>query len=222
MRIFDEFDADFLAIQGDGAFGLFWGERRYERALCAGITIKTFSRDMVERLKKRWPDLPETGFKVGVASSRLLAKKIGTPRNPAQQEPVWAGKAVNYAAKAAQGADRHIMVVTGSIWDRVEKNDYLAISCPCGIGPSLGIWEDTEIERLPDGDPETQGRALTAAWCSVHGEEYCASVLEGRRHRGDADNLRKALAASQMRNAIRLKAKNERSALLARRRGLVS
>lgn len=37
VRIFDEFDADFLAIQGDGAFALYWGERRYERALCAGI-----------------------------------------------------------------------------------------------------------------------------------------------------------------------------------------
>jgi hypothetical protein len=86
------------------------------RALCAGITIKTFSRDMVIRLEKKWPDLPETGFKVGVASNRLLAKRIGTPRNPAQQEPVWADKAINYAAKAAQGADRHDLVITGSVW----------------------------------------------------------------------------------------------------------
>ena len=103
VSIFDQFDADFLAIQGDDAFALFWGERRYERALYSAITIKTFSRDMVERLEKKWDDLPETGFKVGIASSRLLAKRIGTPRNPAQQEPVWAGKAVNYATKAAQG-----------------------------------------------------------------------------------------------------------------------
>jgi hypothetical protein len=189
-------------------------------ALCAGITIKTFSRDMVTRLEGRWPDLPETGFKVGVASSRLLVKKIGTPRNPAQQEPVWAGKAVNYAAKAAQGAERHIMVVTGSVWDRIENNDYLAISCPCQNGPSLGIWEDTEIERLPDGDPEAQGRSLSAFWCDVHGEEYCTAILDGRRSRDDVGDLRKALAASQMRDAIRRKARNERAALLARRRGL--
>ncbi len=167
VKIFDEFDADFLAIQRDGAFALFWGERRYERALCAGITIKTFSRNMVERLEKRWQDLPETGFKVGVASSRLLAKRIGTPRNPAQQEPVWAGKAVNYAAKAAQGTDRHIMVVTGSVWDRIEKNDYLAISCPCRTGPSLSIWEDTEIERLPDEDPRPRD-----ARCRPSGATY--------------------------------------------------
>jgi len=222
VKVFDQFDADFLAIQGDGAFALFWGEQRYERALCAGITIKTFSREIVSRLERRWPDLPETGFKVGIASSRLLAKKIGTPRNPAQQEPVWAGKAVNYAAKAAQGADRHQLVVTGSVWDIVEKNDYLAVSCPCGSGPSLGIWIDTEIERLPDDDPEAQGRLLTAYWCEVHGEEYCAAVLAGQRHREDANVLHKALAASQMRTAIRNKARAERTAHLARRRGLAS
>ncbi len=203
VKVFDQFDADFLAIQGDGAFALFWGEQRYERALCAGITIKTFSREIASRLERRWPDLPETGFKVGIASSRLLAKKIGTPRNPAQQEPVWAGKAVNYAAKAAQGADRHQLVVTGSVWDVVEKNDYLAVSCPCASGPSLGIWTDTEIERLPDGDPEAQGRLLTACWCDVHGAAYCAAVLAGQRRREDANVLHKALAASQMRTASR-------------------
>jgi class 3 adenylate cyclase len=222
VKIFDQFDADFLAIQGDGAFALFWGDLRYERALCAGITVKTFSRDMVTQLEKKWPDSPETGLKVGVASSRLLAKRIGTPRNPAQQEPVWAGKAVNYAAKAAQGADRHELIVTGSVWDVVEKNDYLAVSCPCNSGPSLGIWVDTEIERLPDGDPEAQGRLLTACWCKIHGAEYCAAVLAGERRREDANDVRKALLASQMRTAVRSKARAERESHLAHRRGLAS
>jgi class 3 adenylate cyclase len=222
VKIFDRFDADFLAIQGDGAFALFWGERRYERALCAGITVRTFSRDMVQRLEKKWPDLPETGFKVGIASSRLLAKRVGTPRNPAQQEPVWAGKAVNYAAKAAQGADRDELIVTGSVWDVVQGIDYLAVSCPCGTGPSLDIWADTVIERLPDGDVEAQGRVLTACWCDTHGEEYCAAVLEGKRKRDDTKALQISLQASQMRGALRAKAQSERKALNARRRGIAS
>lgn len=222
VSVFDQFDADFIAIQGDGAFALFWGERRYERALCAGITIKTFSRDLVERLEKKWDDLPETGFKVGIARSRLLAKRIGTPRNPAQQEPVWAGKAVNYAAKAAQGANRDELVVTGSVWDVVEKNDYLAVSCPCGNGPSLDIWADTDIDRLPEDDPEAQGRVLTACWCDTHGAEYCAAVLDGKRQRDDAKSLRAAVQASQMRDAIRAKARSERAAQTARRRGVAS
>lgn len=222
VKVFDQFDADFLAIQGDGAFALFWGHLRYERALCAGITIKTFSRDLLAQLETKWPGLPDTGFKVGVASSRLLAKRVGTPRNPAQQEPVWAGKAVNYAAKAAQGADRHELIVTGSVWDVVEKNDYLAVSCPCGAGPSLGIWSDTEIGRLPDGEPEAQGRLLSACWCKTHGEKYCADVLAGKRRREDANDVRKALVASQTRNAIRAKAQTERTNRLARQRGRAS
>lgn len=222
VKVFDRFNADFLAIQGDGAFALFWGERRHERAVCAGITVKTFSGAMVQRLEKKWPDIPETGFKVGIASSRLLAKRVGTPRNPAQQEPVWAGKAVNYAAKAAQGADRDELIVTGSVWDVVQGNDYLAVSCPCGTGPSLDIWADTVIERLPDGDIEAQGRVLTASWCDTHGEDYCAAVLEGKRKRDDTKNLQASLQASQMRGALRAKAQTERMALNARRRGLAS
>jgi class 3 adenylate cyclase len=218
VKVFDDFDADFIAIQGDGAFALFWGNRRYERAICAGITVKTFSRDMVIRLEKRWPDLPETGFKVGIASSRLLVKRIGTPRNLAQQEPVWAGKAVNYAAKAAQGADRHIMVVTARVWERVERNDYLAATCPCGIGPSLNLWTDTVIERLPDGDPEAQGHSLTVSWCKIHGKEYCDAVLDGRQKRDDIGIVQKALDRNRMQTALRNKAQTEQRSAWSRRR----
>ncbi|MFC5667374.1 hypothetical protein ACFP3U_30950 [Kitasatospora misakiensis] len=225
VRIFDEFEANFLAIQGDGAFALFWGDLRYERALAAGITVKTFSVDLVERLEARWPNdpqLPSTGYKVGVASSRLLVKRVGTPRNLNQQEPVWAGKAVNYAAKAAQSVDRHLMAVTGSVWDRVEKNDYLAYTCPCGEGPSDTLWGDHAIDRLPDGDPEAQGRVLSSAWCATHGEEYCAAVLRGDKKRDDVDHLKRAASSAQMRQAIWVKAQQERHALRARRAGLSS
>ncbi len=220
VKIFDQFGADFVAIQGDGAFALFWGDRRYERAMCAGVTIKTFSHAMVERLTGKWSNLPETGLKVGVASSALLAKRVGTPRNPAQQEPVWAGKAVNYAAKAAQGADADQLVVTGSVWDVVEKNDYLAASCPCGNGPSLSIRGDTVIERLPDSDPEAQGRVLNVGWCDTHGPEYCAAVLAGSKRRPEVDHLRTALLQCQMRGAIRSKARVQRDSRVARRNGL--
>ena len=32
-EILSEFDVDFVAVQGDGAFGLFWGEHRKRRAV---------------------------------------------------------------------------------------------------------------------------------------------------------------------------------------------
>jgi class 3 adenylate cyclase len=222
VNIYNQFSADFIQIQGDGAFALFWGEKRYERAMCAGITVQTFSEDLVKQLERKWDDLPETGFKVGVASGRVLTKRIGTPRNPAQQEPVWAGKPVNYAAKAAQSADRNQLIVTGTVWDQIQGNDYLAISCGCGASrtPSLGIWDDVVIERLPESDPERQGRLLHAAWCSTHGAEFCAAVLAGKRKRIDADAARQSLVKLQFGNALRQKAAVERSQSYSRRVGL--
>lgn len=219
VKVMDKFGADFVQIQGDGAFAIFWGEKRYERAACAGIAIKTNSLDLASQIEKKWPQKPETGFKVGIASGRVLVKRVGTPRNPAQQEPVWAGKPVNYATKAAQCAERHQMVVTGSVWDRFSANDYLTFSCDCSE-PKDSIWEDFTIDRLPNTDPEAHGRLLTSAWCDVHGEEYCNAILDGKKKRATVSSLREALPKVQMSNALRMKAQREREQRRARLRGL--
>lgn len=220
VKVLDSFLADFIQIQGDGAFAIFWGEKRYERALCAGITIKTFSEAMVERLEKRWPDIPETGFKIGIASHRVLAKRIGTPRNPAQQEPVWAGKPVNYAAKAAQQADRHKLIVTGSVWDEVAKTDYLTISCPCGDGPSASLWSDVTIEKIPEDDTERDGRILSQTWCAVHGAEYVAAIMAGEKRRTDAEGAKGVLSKQLTENKFRLARTQARIQRAHQRRGL--
>lgn len=199
VDIFDKFDANYLDIQGDAAFGVFWGDRRTERALCAGITIKTFSTAMVERLEKKWPTQPETGFRVGIAASSVLVKRIGVPRNPAKQKPVWAGRAVNYASKAGTAGDRHELVVTGTIWDRIENNDYLTLSCDCGAGPTDSLWQDVTIARLREGDTgEAAGRILRTDWCKIHGEQFCRAVLEGKKTRPTVpQELRASVLASQ-------------------------
>lgn len=219
VRIFDAYEADFVQIQGDGAFGLFWGDSRFERALCAGITVKTMSVDLVEQLANRWPDdevMPATGFKVGVAAHRVLVKRIGIPRNPAKQEPVWAGKAVNYAAKAAQCADRHELIVTGSVWDAIADNDYLTVSCGCGSG-AHPLWDDVTIERLREEEPEREGRVLTSAWCKTHGPEYVNEILAGHTKRANVDEQRAAIARAGRATSLRVVAARKREAARARR-----
>lgn len=224
VSIFNRFGADFIAIQGDGAFALFWGEQRYERALCAGITVKTFSeKNLIPRLEKKWPTHAEehpTGFKVGVASGRVLVKRIGTPRNLSEQEPVWAGTPVNFATKAAQQADRHELIVTGSVWDQIEKNDYLTITCPCNGGPSPSLWSDVTIEKVPASNDERYGRLLSSTWCDIHGDEYVASILDGMKTRADADNARTALFKALFADALRVTSQQKRRDLRTRRLGL--
>lgn len=220
VRTLDQFGADYIQIQGDGAFALYWGGRRYERAMCAGITVKTMSLDFADQIEKKWPDGPKTGFKVGIASGRVLVKRVGTPRNREQQEPVWAGKPVNYATKAAQCADRHELIVAASVWNHIEQNDYLALSCPCGSGPSASIWKHMEIEKLPEDDSERQGRLLLSSWCDIHGEEYCNAILDGRTNRAEDGKLRVDMGHRQWKNALRTKKVSERENTRNRRGGL--
>lgn len=211
VQIFSDFEAGDIDIQGDAAFGVFWGNRRFERAMCAGITIKTFSQKHLEpKLEAKWPDMPKTGFKVGVAASRILVKRVGLPGTDYQEE-VWAGKAVNYAAKAAQLADRRQLWVTDTVWNAIAENDYIVYSCGCNGGPSDILWADAEIDRLPEEDPDRQGRKLLAPWCDDHGPEFCAAILAGETSRPELQEFLRASHIKKLHESVpRLKAKKAR------------
>ncbi|UJH71808.1 hypothetical protein [Ornithinimicrobium sp. INDO-MA30-4] len=222
VKILNRFGADFIDIQGDGGFGLFWGDRAIARALCTGVTIRTFSSTLVDKLETKWGASggPETGFKVGIAMGRVLVKNLGTPRNQAEQEAVWAGRPVNYATKCAQAADRHQIVIAGSVWDRIRSNDYLAYSCGCGDDPpSAGLWADKTIDRLTDD--EQYGRMTEAGWCENCGTEFCEAIMSGSRRRDDIpDDVRIEMSKTQMAEAIAAVAQRQREARVARRAGL--
>ncbi|MEU2492776.1 hypothetical protein [Streptomyces sp. NPDC007883] len=187
--ILDEFGADFIDIQGDAAFGLFVGEYSRNRAICAGITIKTFGEDiLVPALHQKWPnDPPSTGFKVGCAISDLLGKKIGIS-GTTHNAPVWAGRAVNYAAKCSQQAQAHEMIVTKPIADAVRRNEYLWYSCACADSPAE-LWEERLVEKVADTD--SAGLILGSSWCVNCGDAYCERICSGSWKRPDLDDFRK-------------------------------
>lgn len=218
VEIFLKFGAGHIAVQGDCVVGLFWDDMAPERAMCAGITAKTFSElELVPRLEKKWNEdkLPKTGFKIGVAMSDLLVKRVGRARSP-HWALVWPGKALNHATKAAQDADAHELIVTGSVWDAIAANEYLTFSCDCGGTPTDNLWQDHEITRLRDDEPDRTGRMLTASWCSVHGAEFCTAVLAGDTSRSDVTAVQASLKRNWMSST--LARKNEQ--LRADRRNL--
>jgi class 3 adenylate cyclase len=186
VRIFSRFDPEFIDIQGDGLFGLFHGELAFERAFCAAVTLKTFSERSLERMiDEVFSDtFPDTGFKIGMASGTLAVKKVGVRGT---NEPVWAGKPVNWAAKCAQKADRHQLIVTSAVWDKLSKNDYIAYSCGCPDGTPKQLWKEIEVEKL---DKHGLCRLLLSNWCETHGDEFCQAILNGETERDDvADPL---------------------------------
>jgi class 3 adenylate cyclase len=201
VDIMVDFDAGWVPIQGDCVMGVFWGERAMERAFCAAVTVKTFSeKTLVPRLEKKWPEAPATGFKVGMATSQVLVKRIGRP-NSNYQALVWPGKALNYAVKAAQSGDVGEMIVTGSVWDSIEGNDYIEFTCEC-TDPSRGLWGDRLIDKLDHDDVEATGRCLTSTWCDMCGEDFCAAILDGKTQRESCDAFRSLVRSIRFEEAL--------------------
>jgi class 3 adenylate cyclase len=221
VAIYNKFKADFIAIQGDGAFALFWGSDRFERAVSCGITVKTFSeRQLVPRLETKWEELKTnhpTGFKVGISSGRVLVKRVGTPRNFSEQEPIWAGVPVNFASKAAQQSDRHELIITASVWKAIRANDYLTLSCPCNGGPAPSLWSPVEVRKIPESNSERQGQLLSNRWCQVHGDSYVKAILRGETTRRDATKVRKEVDEAEKASQVKARAEHERADLRARR-----
>ena len=127
---------------------------------------------------------------------------------------MWAGHAVNYAAKAAQQTEPDKILVTGSVWDAISTNDFLAFSCGCSGGrpdagdPSL-LWTEHTLDKIPDG--ERHGQALKSEWCAIHGEEFCNQVLAGQTSRDDV-----GVAARSQRNLLASGTLEKRDASKAR------
>lgn len=125
---------------------------------------------------------PTTGFKVGIAASRLLGKRVGVRGT---NEPVWAGRAVNYAAKLAQEVDRHEILATKPVFDHFQNNDYVMLSCGCvngtmGNAPS-SLWTRSRSMKLPDS--ESAVYSLRSPWCDTHGDEFCDAICSGQQER---------------------------------------
>jgi hypothetical protein len=167
----------------------------------------------VERTQRRTCLRAESEFLCPSRSRSPRAAK-GEQVEPKTQEEVWAGKAVNYAAKAAQCADRKEMWVTGSVWDRLEGNDYITYSCSCGTGPSPSIWEDVDIDRLPEG--EEYGRKLKSTWCVKHGDEFCNAILDGKTKRPDVEAARWMYRKQQTESVVAGKRRKQRELRVAR------
>ena len=183
VQAFSAFVPDFIDIQGDGVFGIFAGARRYERAMCAAITLRTFSEHvLVPQLHGRLPQKPpQTGIKIGVAAGHVLVKKIGVR---GANEPVWAGRPVNFAAKCAQAAEEHEVIITGKVYEKIKSNEYLSWTCGCPTGASYSkIWHAKTVSTLP-ADTGTAYRMNARGWCDEHGAEFCTAILDGDTSRG--------------------------------------
>lgn len=194
VRVVNQFEPDFVDIQGDGIFAIFHGERAHERAIAAAFTLKSFSANGLSPLLKEYlgeqaPVIGESGLKIGVAGGTLLAKRVGVRGE--HNEVVWAGRPVNFATKCAAAGDRHDIIATKSVFDAVKHSDYIVFSCGCVLGQDASaprpLWAEHEVEALGESHSTAYIYPGPSAWCVRHGNDFCAAILAGNTDRNDID-----------------------------------
>lgn len=186
-KVLQQFTPDFVDIQGDGLFAVFAGDNHHERAICAAISLNTFGTKLAVQLREQLgedvPEMKESGLRIGADRGVLLVKKIGV--RGTHNEPVWAGKPVNYATKCAQAAAPGQVVVTGRFFQDLRQNEFVRYSCGCSGGEAghaiAPLWRKTTLESIGRG--EENARELGSCWCANCGADFCRAILRGEKER---------------------------------------
>ena len=178
VRLFDEFDAPYIDIKGDGAFALF-DKGQHHRALAAAVTFKTFAREVFVPTIKEKTDLV-VGSHLGIDQKPVLVRRIGFRRAAGRtdrQNEVWADKPVNMAAKLSSMSNDNELLVSDRFYKRLKKQQ-ATHSCGCGSkdGEKVPLWTKVDVSS-DDRFDFPAGYRLSLNWCGTHGREYCEALL---------------------------------------------
>ncbi|MBP7795162.1 MAG: hypothetical protein KA059_00075 [Elusimicrobiales bacterium] len=174
---FDNFEAEYMDIKGDGAFAIFTGETAPILGLCAAVTFKTICSKVLSN--------KISGFSIkthiGIDHKSILLKRIGLRGN--KQNEVWAGKPVNMAAKLSSLSDPDTILTSDrvfSVFDSPKYQKYAVMSCGCtneGPGhPPTNLWEEKDVSNFSYFD-FPKAYCLKSNWCDVHGDEFCSKLI---------------------------------------------
>jgi class 3 adenylate cyclase len=181
IRIYNEFDATYIDVRGDGVFALFDGDRVHT-ALAATVTFKDFvTREFTPRIQKL------TGLNIGghfgIDRKSVLVRRLGLKivgGNNHRQNEVWAGKPINMAAKLASRSSNGKLWVSKRFHDGLWGENAL-LTCGCdGHGtPSekTPLWREESVEGDDRFDFDV-AYILTSNWCAHHGKAVCRSILK--------------------------------------------
>lgn len=177
VRTFNNFDAEYVDIKGDGAFALFMGPSAPIFGLCAAVTFKTICNKI---LSDKIPGFPIKSH-IGIDHKSVLVKRIGLRGD--RQNEVWAGKPVNMAAKLASLAAPDTVLVSErvfSLLDAEKYRDCAVMSCGCSGTTSepkpVKLWEEMDLSGYSYFD-FPKAYTLKSYWCDTHGDDFCKKLI---------------------------------------------
>lgn len=150
--------------------------------MCAAISLNTFGVKLGQMLRDEFgehvPEMKHSGLKIGADTGLLLVKKIGVRGD--HNEPVWAGKPVNYASKCASEVEAGRVLVTSAFFKPFLDNQYVRYSCGYTSGEQghevSPLWIKKTLDVL-GSDPEV--REVRSAWCANCGTDFAKAILRG-------------------------------------------
>lgn len=192
--VFDELDAKYIDIQGDGLFGLFSGNGSAFNAVASAITIRTIvETDIADRLKGKRDTEWTLTVGVGMDRGTLLVRRLGI--RGVKQNEVWVGKPVSMSSKLSSLAGNNELAVSPRVFREFNnasklRRRVLLWSCGCdngtegeGLdaeeGKTAYLWSKGVVpEEL--GLDFQEANLLESKWCSIHGSKFCEVLLTGR------------------------------------------
>ena len=193
--VLEGFEAKYVDIQGDGIFGLFSGKHSTFLAAACAITMRTqVESEVAVRFRQNISTDWNLTTGVGVDNGTLLVRRLGLKGT--KQNEVWAGTAVNMAAKLSSLAEPNQVAVSDRVfcqYKRASKLRQRALfqSCGCdghtrgrGLDVAMGDaacrWDKKAAPKRLGLDFRCYYR-LRSAWCARHGSEYCETMVTNTR-----------------------------------------
>ncbi|ELA8177648.1 hypothetical protein RGL50_005221 [Vibrio alginolyticus] len=175
VRIFKELGASYVDIKGDGVFALFDFDKVHH-AFSAAVTFKTFVKDVFAPKVANKTSV-DTGVHIGIDQATLLVSKIGLRRSASRGDlhnEVWAGKAVNMAAKLSSLSKDDEIHVSPAYFKSLKARE-AKYSCSCNT--QVLLWEEINLSH-DDRFSFDKAHVLKSFWCKNHGAEYLEKILE--------------------------------------------
>lgn len=181
VRIFDEIEAPYIDIKGDGVFALFDKDQVYRSFVAAVIAKTVVHEKVVPRIKELTTHV--TGAHIGIDQKTLLVRRLGFRRvdgRTDRQNEVWAGKPVNMASKLASLTGENELLVSERYYGKI-SDEHVRKSCGCVGGQPGGekedLWKEIDIQEDSKFDFK-KAYKLKSIWCPRHGAEFIGALLK--------------------------------------------
>jgi len=179
------FEADYVAVHGDGVLAVFTGNGACVKAFLASVSFLTACEEYIEpNIKNKTSGRVCVKCRCGVSYGSTIVKRIG--RRGSWNNEVWAYRTANETAKLCSLAEPGKLVVNEKAFNRLQGCTEVSLSCGCHVnrehrrkierkGEKKQLWKELDYEILKNTNID-KAWELQSIWYPEHGAEYFQKI----------------------------------------------